>query len=122
MSEYIKLAPAFVENGILQVTGTSNGTNVTYDLEEALVLKGVQVKEFIDLDYDKETISDNTSSSYNWIAGTDKKQLKVNAWKEKDAAGFIEAKDQQLTKHVIFVLRFTSSKMKQMKLILISNW
>ena len=98
MSEYIKLAPAFVENGILQVTGTSNGTNVTYDLEEALVLKGVQVKEFIDLDYDKETISDNTSSSYNWIAGTDKKQLKVNAWKEKDAAGFIEAKDQQLYK------------------------
>ena len=102
MSEYIKLAPAFVENGILQVTGTSDGTNVTYDLKDALVLKNVKVKEIIDLDYDKETVGDNLYSSFNWMSGIANEDgyatLSVNTWKEEDEDGFIEAKDQQLYK------------------------
>lgn len=102
MSEYIKLAPAFVENGILQVTGTVRGSTVNYDLKDALVLKNVKVKEIIDLDYDSETVNDNLYSSYNWMNGTPNTEgyatLAVNTWKEKNVTGFIEAKDQQLYK------------------------
>ena len=102
MSEYIKLAPAFVENGILQVTGKVSNSKVNYDLKDALVLKNVKVKEIIDLDYDSETVGDNLYSSYNWMNGAFNTEgyatLAVNIWKEKNATGFIEAKDQQLYK------------------------
>ena len=87
---YIRLATGYTEGGVLQITGTTApGTpagTVTYDLNDALVLNGVTVLNFEDLDYNKEDDTDKTlPASYNWIKDAGNGTLQVNTWVEKDA-------------------------------------
>ena len=87
---YIRLAAGYTEGGILQITGTvapgSPADIVSYDLNDALVLNGVTVLDFEDLDYNKEDDTDKTlAASYNWIANATAGTLQVNTWVEKDA-------------------------------------
>ncbi len=81
---YIRLAAGYVENGILQITGTPGATTVTYDLNDALVLNGVKVIDFEDLDYDKEENDPASVASYNWITDASNGILTVNKWYTKD--------------------------------------
>ena len=81
----IKLADAFVEDGVLQVVGTVANDKVTYDLNGAMVYKTTEVsnisfKDNTHAKYMEETASiDETAFEYpNWIA-TDGK-LSVNTW------------------------------------------
>jgi hypothetical protein len=80
----IKLADAFVEDGVLQVVGTVTGAKVNYDLNNAMVYKANEVGNisFLDLshaNYLEETASiDDTAFEYpDWISAG---QLSVNTW------------------------------------------
>ncbi|WP_455665716.1 PL29 family lyase N-terminal domain-containing protein [Phocaeicola sp.] len=86
---YIRLAAGYTEGGILQITGTvTPGTPagiVSYNLNDALVLNGVTVLDFEDMDYNTEDHTDATlAASYNWVTNATAGTLEVNTWVEKD--------------------------------------
>ena len=82
----IKLADAFVEDGVLQVVGKVNEDNkVVYDLSNAMVYKSNEVSQVKFEDYTHTAYMEGTASidetafGYpNWIDNTG--QLSVNTW------------------------------------------
>ena len=76
---YIRLTPAFVEEGVLQVTGEVNENGkVYYDLEEAFILKNVNILSITDAEYDDTEEDESVAGFYNWV--DDESNLFVNTW------------------------------------------
>ena len=74
---YIRLTPAFVEEGVLQVTGEVKNGKVYYDLEEAFILKNVNILSITDAEYDDTEEDESVAGFYNWVDNSD---LFVNTW------------------------------------------
>ena len=94
---YIRLASAFVEEGVLQVTGDVVGTKVQYNLTEAFVLKNVQISSVEDAEYDELEENKKSYSYYEWVVNSP--ILEVNTWSETPATpteGWYAAEKQQL--------------------------
>ena len=91
----IKLNPAFVENGILQITGgksIATDSEVNYTLTDGIIVDktyisgGINSVEFTDLDhanYEEEGGSDDTHFAFpNWIEASP--TLKANKWSDDE--------------------------------------
>ena len=75
---YIRLTPAFVEEGVLQVTGEVKNGKVYYHLEDAFILKNVEILSITDAEYDDTEEDESVAGFYNWV--DDNSNLFVNTW------------------------------------------
>ena len=65
---YVKLVPAFVKDGVYQITGYVAGNKVAYSIKNALITKNAAAVSFIDLDYAEYSGNDEEDYGfYNWI-------------------------------------------------------
>ena len=82
---YIRLTPAFVEEGVLQVTGKVNEEGkVEYNLIDAFILKNVKILSITDAEYDETEEDKTVSSAWNWVNDF---KLSVNTWTYDPADG-----------------------------------
>ena len=82
---YIRLTPAFVEEGVLQVTGKVNEEGkVVYNLSDAFILKNVEILSITDAEYDETEEDKTVSSAWNWVNNS---ILSVNPWTYDPADG-----------------------------------
>ena len=77
---YIKLASAYVEEGVLQITGEVKGGKVTYNLNDAFVYdsKIVTIDTIEDTEWDEDETDNSVSSRWNWVENSP--ILSVNTW------------------------------------------
>ncbi|OUN81567.1 hypothetical protein [Bacteroides sp. An51A] len=88
-ADILRLNPAFVEDGVLQVSAVPTGNNVAYDFESGIIkanayTTALGVPTFTDMDYktfvdNGGDINSNDFANWNWIEND---ELHVNTWKE----------------------------------------
>ena len=97
------------ENGVLQAVGTSDGTTITYTIDQAIVLEPNDEDVVAILDYYDPSFNPKakeTVSNYNWIRedGDHKLQIPANGQKDSDKNKFdyVNNVEHTLVAEIIF--------------------